>query len=397
MEYSTLSCDLTKKISKCEKKNNGIYFTPPKCIKKNLDLLKKYFNKIENILEPSCGSCEYIFQLQKYKNIKDITGIELNKTIYNSIKKLNDDKMKILNESFLDYKSDKLYDLIIGNPPYYVMKKCDVDKSFYNYFEGRPNIFILFIIKSLSLLSKNGILSFILPKSFLNSFYYDKTRSFISKNYQILNIKECYDEYLETQQETVIFIVRNQKKINNNDYILNLNGLTIFSPKETVKELTELIKDSKSLDKLGFNVRVGRIVWNQHKDILTNDDNDTRLIYSSDIVNKKIILKEYKNTHKKNFIKKEGINKIMLVVNRGYGNGEYKFNYCLVNVDYKYLIENHLICVEYKKDIEKKKLLKLFQKIIKSLDNDKTKRFVKLYFGNNAITTTELNFILPIF
>ena len=27
--------------------------------------------------------------------------------------------------------------------------------------------------------------------------------------------------------------------------------------------------------------------------------------------------------------------------------GEYKFNYCLIDTDKDYLIENHLICIEY--------------------------------------------------
>lgn len=394
MEYSKLSYDLTKKISKGDKKTNGIFFTPPDCVNKNLELLKDY--DIKNVLEPSCGSCEYILQLSKNKKLK-ITGIEFNKTIYEEIKDLSKNNIKLLNKDFLKFETKKLYDLIIGNPPYYVMKKGDVDSIYYDYFDGRPNIFILFIIKSLSLLSKNGILSFVLPKSFLNSFYYDKTRNYISKNFQILYIEESFDKYLETQQETIIFIVRKQDEINNKDYILNFNSLTIFGSKNMINELKELLKDSKSLDNLYFNVSVGKIVWNQHKNILTDDNSNTRLIYSSDIVDNNLVLKKYNNEAKHNYIKKEGINKLILVVNRGYGNGKYNFNYCIINVDYKYLVENHLICVEYKKKIEKKKLLKLYEKIIKSLNNKKTKRFVELYFGNNAITTTELNYILPIY
>ena len=40
MSYSKLSYSLTKKITKKEKKENGIYFTPPSTIQKNIDLLK---------------------------------------------------------------------------------------------------------------------------------------------------------------------------------------------------------------------------------------------------------------------------------------------------------------------------------------------------------------------
>ena len=100
---------------------------------------------------------------------------------------------------------------------------------------------------------------------------------------------------------------------------------------------------------------------------------------------------------KKNFINKPGINRPMIVINRGYGVGEYKFNYCLIDLSYNYLIENHLICIEYNDELPHDELVILYNKIIKSLTSKKTVEFIKLYFGNNAINTTELNCILPIF
>ena len=89
----------------------------------------------------------------------------------------------------------------------------------------------------------------------------------------------------------------------------------------------------------------------------------------------------------------------LLVINRGYGTGNYSFQYCLLNISEPYLIENHLICIRPKspETINKKKLIAFYRKIVKSLQNNKTKRFIQLYFGNNAINTTELKHILPIF
>ena len=74
-----------------------------------------------------------------------------------------------------------------------------------------------------------------------------------------------------------------------------------------------------------------------------------------------------------------------------------KFDYCLIDVDYNYLVENHLICIKYKKNIDKKELKILYNKILKSFDDEKTQKFIKLYFGNNAINTIELCEILPIY
>ena len=85
-----------------------------------------------------------------------------------------------------------------------------------------------------------------------------------------------------------------------------------------------------------------------------------------------------------------------MVVNRGYGKGDYKFSYCLIDTDKPYLIENHLICIKSTEDITKDKLKEKYIKIINSLKNENTKKFIKLYFGNNAINTTELCEIVPI-
>ena len=107
--------------------------------------------------------------------------------------------------------------------------------------------------------------------------------------------------------------------------------------------------------------------------------------------------KKYSNDDKKNFINKKGETKPVLVINRGYGVGDYNFEYCLISGDKEYLIENHLIVIKYNKIIDNSELIKLYNKIIKSLNNEKTKTFIKLYFGNNAINTTELNYMLPIY
>lgn len=395
MEYSKLSKDLTSKISKQEKKDHGIYFTPPSCINRILDSLNPFINDMTNVLEPSCGSGEFITAIQRKFPQLQITGIEMNPTIFESIKNLH---VNLLNQDFLKYKTEQKYDLIIGNPPFYVMKKEDVSKEYHPYFDGRPNIFILFIIHSLELLNEGGILSFVLPKNFLNCLYYDKTRQYINLNFKILDIIDCKnDTYLETEQDTIVINIQKTSKSEKNLFVLENHGFTIFSDKENHPRLTSLYQNSKSLWHLGFKVSVGNVVWNQCKDILTEDSTKTRLIYSSDIQNNHLGIKTYKNGEKKNFINKPGITKPMIVINRGYGVGEYNFNFCLIDEKKEFLVENHLICIESKKDLPRDELILSYKKIICSLKDERTNEFIKNYFGNNAINTTELNYILPIY
>jgi tRNA1(Val) A37 N6-methylase TrmN6 len=425
MDYSNISKELTTKLSKITKQTGGIYFTPPSIILDNIKLLEPYIQSINNVLEPSCGSCEYINALTKKYNHLNITGIELNKTIYDSIKEFETSNVKLYNEDYLKYESMECYDLIIGNPPYFVMKKETVQKSYYKYFEGRPNIFILFIIKSITLLKENGIISFVLPKNFLNCLYYDKTRHYINKYFQILDIVDCVSsKYIETQQPTIVLIIKKagtpplgvSSAIGagtpplgvftgagtpplgaNEDYVLERSNFTIFATKTNCIKLKKLFLNSTSLESLGFKVSIGSVVWNQCKELLTNDDSKTRLIYSSSIENNTLTLQTYKNDEKKNYINKKGICRPMIVINRGYGVGQYKFNYCLINEEYDYLVENHLITIEYTKELPKDELIKQYKKIITSLNNSNTVEFVATYFGNAAINSSELSQILPIY
>ena len=393
--FTELSRKLTKQLSKEEKKEYGIFLTPLTTIQKNIEYLSPYIKDGMSVLEPSCGSCHFIFSLLESYDL-NITGVEFNKKIFDSISKYETDKVRLYHRDFIKFAELDTYDLIIGNPPYFVMKKTDVPSMYHKYFDGRPNIFIIFIIKSLHLLKKDGILSLVLPKSFLNCLYYNKTRKYIIENYKILTIIECADEYLDTKQETIILVVQNKKDVcGNTGYVLNYEGNYILGNPMIIDKLRDLYAGSTTLSQMGCRVFVGTVVWNQNKAILTNDATKTRLIYSSDIKDNELVLQKYANKEKKNYIDKAGCNEPVLVINRGYGVGNYKFEYCLIEGGFEYLIENHLICV--KCDLGNEGAVSMYEKIISSLENPKTIEFIKLYFGNNAINTTELAHIVPFF
>ena len=197
-------------------------------------------------------------------------------------------------------------------------------------------------------LKMNGLLAFVLPKNFLNCNYYNKLRQYIIDNYKIVSIKDHSGEkYIETGQETIVLIVQKKKsKVINKNYALTFGENIIFNTKEGIKRLKEYYKDATTLKNMNFEVKVGNVVWNQVKDKLTDDNTKTRLVYSSDIVDNKLGIKQYKNPEKKNFIEQKGSTNPLLVVNRGYGKGKYKFSYCLIDTEKEYLVENHLICIK---------------------------------------------------
>ncbi len=396
-EYSHLSHEITNSFDKYTKKKYGIFITPKSIIEVLFKNIHKYMKNIHTILEPSCASCELIQYIDKnYKN-KIITGIELKTEIFEKIKDLTfTNEVKLINGDYLTTNNDSNYDLIVGNPPYFVMSKTNVNKDFHQYFEGRPNIFVLFIIHSLYKLNNNGIIAFVLPKNFLNCLYYDKLRQHIDQKFTILNIIDTSEnDFLETQQSTMVFIVQNKKPKNNNKWVFEIEKYTIFN--ENVQLLKSYYKNYTTLDKLGFEIKVGNVVWNQVKDKLTDDSSKTFLIYSGNIENNKLIIPEFKNGEKKQYIHKEGKRGPLLIVNRGYGNGDYKFNYALIDPKTEYLCENHIISIVPKNEMIPSVLLKKYEQIISSFENTKTKEFIKLYFANNGINTMELQYVLPIY
>lgn len=393
MSYSNESYSLTKSISKEEKKSNGIYFTPPSTIERNLKMLSEMPIEVNKILEPSCGSCEYVRQLKEVYPDAELTAIEYNGTIYDKMKSTYD----IMCEDYLKFQTEERYDLIIGNPPYYVLDKSLVDPYYHTYYDGRPNIFILFIIKSLSLLEDNGVLSFILPKNFINCLYYEKTRKYIHENYLVYALFENDDKYIETQQETITLVIQKTTPKPESEFVYHGYN-TVFGTSENIERIRELYGGSKTLHKMGFKVSVGNVVWNQHKKILTDDSSKTRLIYSSDIENNRLTMKVFNNEQKKNYIERDGIRVPALLINRGYGVGKYTFSYCLLEGDFEYLVENHLMCIKcMSEEVDNGVLIDKYKKIIASLEDPRTKDFVNIYFGNSAINTTELTHILPIY
>lgn len=396
-QYSELTYKVTKGIDKATKKKNGIYITPRSIINKMIYTIDPYMKDIKSILEPSCGTCEIIEMVDKKYSNKKMVGVELNTSIFNEIQYIPFvNKTKLVNIDYLKYVDNEKYDLIIGNPPYFVMPKNSVKKEYLQFFDGRPNIFVLFIVHSLDKLKDNGILSFILPKNFLNCIYYDKLRSHIINNFTILNIEDVSDgKFLETQQDTMIFTIQNRKSTNNQKWFISLEGFTIFNLNTSL--LNTYYEGSTTLNKLGFQVKVGNIVWNQVKDKLTDDSSKTLLVYSGNICNGKLEIKKFNNDEKKQYINIKGKLGPILVVNRGYGNGEYKFNYAIISPEQQYLCENHLICIVPTNEMTPNQLDKNYSKIVKSFENGKTKEFIKYYFANNGINTVELHNILPIY
>jgi hypothetical protein len=407
-QYSQFSIDITRELSKNEKKEQGIFITPKIIIQKLVNAILNYTSKngfiIQTILEPSCGTCEIVNYCDNIFNGVHIDAVEFNDKIFEHIKDLNfKNNVSIYHQDFIEFNPKVNYDLIVGNPPYFVLEKgYKINKKMKPYVCGRPNIFGLFIIQAISMLASNGILAFIIPKSFLNSAYYSKIRNYIKETCKIIEIIdfEKDNKFIDTQQSTFGIILKKEATNPNLqidcNYSIKVCDSFVFTNDSLF--LKSLFEGAITLAQLGLRVRTGNIVWNEHKDELTDDENETVLVYNTNLTKEHTIeLKSFKNDEKHQYIRKDGRIDPLLVVNRGNGNSKYVLNYALVSNIGPYLIENHLNEIYSPKKIKKEDLIILFNKVIQSFENPKTQIFITTFLGNNGLSKTELETIFPIY
>jgi adenine-specific DNA-methyltransferase len=385
-DFRQTSKQFNTSLTKEERQQQGIYFTPRKARDVLFSTLADLGVTPKVILEPSFGSGEFLFDARsKYPKAK-LLGVEKNEALFNSVQC---PRASLTCSDFLTWKGKA--DLIIGNPPYFVLKAGVDKKAYAPCMTGRPNIYVLFLYKCLEEhLEADGFLAFIIPTSLYNCSYYQPMRDYIAKHTTIRHLENLNKPgFYETGQETMLIVL--QKKKGNDEYIFkSKSGNTYISP--YWRELAEITKGTKTLRDLGLGVKTGNVVWNQVKENLSDDG--TLLIYSSNIKDCELKLDNLGGKERKQYV--TGLTKPVLdgpviLVDRGYGNS-YSFNSVLVTMK-NFYAENH-VNVIYPKTPGAARAL---QRVVKSFRDERSQTFIKYFIGNGSISATDLETLMPIF
>lgn len=205
------------------KKDLGQVFTPAHIVDEMIGLITF---KNPSILEPSSGDGAFYFQL---KNIfKNITSIELDGDVAHKGAKIID---------FFDFKPKEKFDVIIGNPPY--VEHRLLDREIFNKFDSRcihkPNLYMLFIERSLEMLKENGELIFIIPTEWATAASFKPVLKDIVANHTIQFFK-LVDENVWDNASVTTAIVKIKKGTHKKiPYYLTKNGKLIFGKKPILK------------------------------------------------------------------------------------------------------------------------------------------------------------------
>ena len=356
------------------------------------------------VLENSCGSGEFIRAILEINpNIK-IDGYDIEQSLVDICNNLYKSANVVL-QDFLLMDHKPIYDFVIGNPPYFEMKKKDSEelhKKYKSVLSGRANIYSMFFKASIDSLKHGGKLIYVVPTSMNNGSYFKNLRKFIIENCNIDDIVLLGDSGFEgVQQNTMIIKLTKllDDETNNGKFVFTTGKISVFSTK--YDRLRELSSKGQTLEQLKFNVYTGNLVWNQQKASMSNDSRKKPLLWASNIGEGKLNFPnktllghsekgQYVDDSPKEF-KISELTKKSIVLNRVTGAGSNaKIRAAIVDIPTGYYTENHVNYIVKGKGCEY-----TLEELLESLRSDNTIEFIRMLTGNTQISKTELQKIIP--
>ena len=225
------------------KSKQGLYYTPDNVVS---EIVERIAAPEYMFLDPCCGTGQFLLAFaDKTENPENIYGIDIDPVAVN-VAKINllmkfpktDFRPKVYcADTLLDFNDEIIpgkrnafpeFDCIATNPPWGSHFNKNEIKHLKTYY---PEIlsgesFSYFLVKSLRVLKKGGILTFVIPESILNVKIHSDIRKHIFMNYHISRIEQKKKIFKNVFSPTAVIDIRNNKS--NDD-------VEIVSKKETFR------------------------------------------------------------------------------------------------------------------------------------------------------------------
>lgn len=405
-----------KSLTLENRKKLGQYMTPQFLGQKMSQQFTFSENKTYEVLDLAVGTGELLLAFKKVHPTVAVNfaGWDIDPPMLKIFQE-NLPEATALNQSLYEtIPEDKLgfYDKIIGNPPYFEIKKNDnrlANVKFETAEEkGRLNVYALFFEYALKLLKPGGELVFLVPPSMNNGAYFSLTREHILKNSYIkhLNVLRDNNHFADALTSTqIIHLVKTDEGYDKNfkrskKFIFDFNNVVKSSPKKLPiiftsdrKNMVKAWKGRKNLFELGFSVKTGTTVWNLRKEYFdVNNNQNAPLLYSKDISPKNVLALSMKLNDKRYLPKTlPGCqSNPSIIVNRIVGSlNNPQIRFALVELP-SYFTENHLNVISSTNLKELKRLAKKFKE-----NSSWLPEYLKALTGNTQISATELQYLIP--
>ena len=143
------------------------------------------------------------------------------------------------------FKNQNGFDIVIGNPPYLTIKKVNKDisktyKSIYKSAHGNYDLYVLFVERGLQLLSKKGVLNFIIPHKWVNSSYGKGLREISKSNIRRLISFEAYQIFNASTYTSLVWFGKKRGSV--------LQYIGLEKDLDTKQELDKFLNNLSSKD-----------------------------------------------------------------------------------------------------------------------------------------------------
>ncbi|ABT14815.1 DNA methyltransferase [Paramecium bursaria Chlorella virus NY2A] len=202
MEFLESSLMLQKSIERKIRAKRGIFFTPRSL---RSILLSKITSRPRNILDPTCGSGEFLNDCFEKWPDSTLTGVEFTDDIV-PVARDNVPNATIHHHDFMKWKQDGKFDLIVGNPPFVKLTKSPNT----HMYKTSSNLYIEVPFKCITEhLADDGVLAMVLPSTIQNGDWCSKLRSlFFSLVIEHFEIIRDHN-FKDTQAGVALIVVRN--------------------------------------------------------------------------------------------------------------------------------------------------------------------------------------------
>ena len=276
-----------------EKKIRGEVFTPMKLVGEMLDTLPKEIWKNPNLkwLDPAAGMGNFpvAVYMRLMEGLRYVRGyeddekrrkhilenmlymVEIDKTNVFMMRKIfcgKIYKLNIFEGSFIDYKSEFMFDIVMGNPPFQNTNEDGKRRALLN------NLWSVFIDRSFNnLLKDNGYLLFITPYSWMTPGF--KHKDIFYNNYIIhLNIKEC-EKYFKGVGSSFSYYLIKKTKVKKETTVICQYDKKIYESKMLIDDIlflpTLLSDKSLSIIRKFYNNKIPKVSFKKSGELDTHN------------------------------------------------------------------------------------------------------------------------------
>lgn len=226
----------------------ALYFTPPRLADRVIDKLVEHGASLttQHWHDPACGGAAFLVPIaQRMAAALPIAGLSANQQLDHIERHLSgndlDPVLLEISQGFLRmalsdliaasgrdlslriFKGDGLTspaiealkpDVLTCNPPYRKLRSVEVEqyrKAHGDVVEGQPNIYGLFINRTLHLAKEGGLIGLLTPTSFLSGQSFSKLRTKLLTHADTLHVDMLSDRnamFINVEQETAITVLR---------------------------------------------------------------------------------------------------------------------------------------------------------------------------------------------